>query len=97
SAIASSIADSSSPAGNPQTFQFIYRGPSLNGNGTIQTQTPEAIAAVFAWYNANGGASLPLNGAPTIPGISPQIQGSLDSPNNLEYAVGVNRQFGAKA
>jgi outer membrane receptor for ferrienterochelin and colicin len=97
SAIANSIADSSSPAGNPQSFQFIYRGPSINGSGTIQTQTPDAIAAVFAWFNANGGANLPLNGAPTIPGISPQIQGSLDSPNNLEYAAGVNRQFGAKA
>jgi len=97
SAIANSIADSSSPAGNPQTFQFIYRGPNINGNGAIQTQTPDAIAAVFAWFNANGGPNLPLNGAPTIPGVSPQIQGSLDSPNNLEYAVGVNRQFGSKA
>jgi hypothetical protein len=52
---------------------------------------------VFSWYNANGGSTLPLNGAPTIPGVSPQIQGSLDSPNNLEYAIGVNRQVGNRA
>jgi outer membrane receptor for ferrienterochelin and colicin len=97
SAIANSIADSSSPAGNPQTLQFIYRGPSINPNGTVQTTTPDAIASVFSWYNANGGTTLPLNGAPTIPGVSPQIQGSLDSPNNLEYAFGVNRQIGSRA
>jgi hypothetical protein len=97
SAISNSIADSSSPAGNPQTFQFVYRGPAINPNGGTAVPPDAAIAAVFAWYNANGGANLPLNGAPTIPGVTPQIQGSLDSPNNLEYAVGVSRQFGNKA
>lgn len=96
SAIANSIADSSSPAGNPQTFQFVYRGPGINAAGPV-TPTPDAIAQVFAWYNANGGANLPLAGAPTIPGLTPQIRGSLDSPNNLEYAAGVNRQFGGRA
>jgi carboxypeptidase family protein/TonB-dependent receptor-like protein len=97
-AIANSIADSSSPAGNPQQFRFVYRGPNVNAspNGPL-TATPDAIATVFAWYNANGGANLPLSGAPTIPGVTPQIQGSLDSPYNLEYATGVNRQFGSKA
>ncbi len=98
SAISNSIADSSSPAGNPQTFQYVYRGPAINANATAPlTSTPNAIAAVFNWFNANGGSNLPLNGAPTIPGLTPQIQGSLVSPNNLEYAVGVNRQFGGKA
>jgi outer membrane receptor protein involved in Fe transport len=98
SAIANSIADSTSPAGNPQSFQFVYRGPAINpnANGPL-IQTPAAIAAVFAWFNANGGPNLPLNGAPSIPGLTPHIQGSLDSPNNLEYAAGVNRQFGSKA
>jgi outer membrane receptor for ferrienterochelin and colicin len=98
-AISNSIADSSSPAGNPQTFQFVYRGPAINpdANAATLVAPAAAIAQLFAWYNANGGASLPLNGAPTIPGVSPTIQGSLDSPNNLEYAVGVNRQFGSKA
>jgi outer membrane receptor protein involved in Fe transport len=97
-AISNSIADSSSPAGNPQSFQFVYRGPAINTNpnGSL-TSAPDAIRQLFAWFNANGGANLPLNGAPTIPGVTPQIQGSLDSPNNLEYAVGVNRQFGSRA
>ena len=96
SAISNSVADSSSAAGNPQTFRFVYRGPSINATGPA-TATPDAIAAVFNWFNANGGANLPLSGAPTIPGLTPVIQGSLASPNNLEYATGVSRSFGNKS
>src|SRR4051812_17332330 len=98
-AISNSIADASSPAGNPQTFQFVYRGPAINPdpNASALVAPPAALQTLFAGYNANGGANLPLNGAPTIPGVTPQIQGSLDSPNNLEYAAGVNRQFGSRA
>jgi len=96
-AIANSVADSSSPAGNPQTFQFQYKGADINPGGVVTTQTPAAIAQVFQWYNANGGLNLPLAGVPTIPGVSPTIQGSLDSPNNIEYAFGVNRTFGDRA
>ena len=96
SAISGLIADSSSPAGNYQTFQFIYRGPNINANGPT-VPTPQAISSVFAWYNANGGSNLPFNGAPTIPGLTPVIQGSLASPYNLEYAMGVNRQVGSRA
>ena len=50
-----------------------------------------------AWYFANGGSNLPLQSQPNIPGVTPQIRGSLDSPNVLEYAGGVNRQFGNRA
>jgi outer membrane receptor protein involved in Fe transport len=96
-AIANGIADSSSPAGNPQTLQFAYRGADINPNGLAALSTPQAIAAVFAWYNANGAGNMATLGAPTIPGVSPTIQGSLDSPNNLEYAFGINRQFGDRA
>ena len=39
SAISNSVADSSSAAGNPQTFRFVYRGPSINANGPT-TATP---------------------------------------------------------
>src|SRR5947207_10718573 len=40
---------------------------------------------------------LPLNGAPTIPGVTPQIADGLSSPSAWEYASGVSRQFGARA
>jgi outer membrane receptor for ferrienterochelin and colicin len=96
SGIANSIADSGSAAGNPQTFRFVYRGPSINANGPV-TPTADAIASVFDWFNANGGSTLPLAGAPTIPGLTPVIQGSLASPNNLEYATGVSRMFGSRS
>jgi outer membrane receptor protein involved in Fe transport len=97
-AISSSIADSASPAGNAQTFRFTYRGPSINANtsGSL-TPTADAIRSVFDWYFANGGSNLPLQSQPTIPGVTPQIVGSLDSPNVLEYATGINRQFGSRA
>ncbi len=60
------------------------------------TPTPEAIRAIFDWYTANGGPTLPYRSQPAIPGVSPQILGDLVSPNILEYAVGINRQVGAR-
>src|SRR5262249_30823445 len=65
-------------------------------NGAL-ISTPDAIATVFNWFNANGGANLPLSGQPVIPGVSPQIRGSLDSPHNLAYAARGSRQFGGRA
>jgi hypothetical protein len=96
--IATRIADSASAAGNPQSYLYFYQGPDINANaaGSL-TSTPDAIRQVFAWFNANGGVSRPLSEAPTVPGVSPQIRESLDSPNALEYAAGVNRQFGNHA
>jgi outer membrane receptor for ferrienterochelin and colicin len=97
-AISNPVADSSAAGGNPQTRQFIYRGPSINGPGTTTpVPTAQAIRAVFDWYFGNGGANLPLNGAPTIPGVTPQIADGLSSPSAWEYAAGVSRQFGARA
>lgn len=96
-AVAQSIADASSAGGNPQTRQFIYRGPNINPPGTASPVTPDvAIRNLFAWYFANGAANLPLNGTPDIPGITPQI-GELSSPSDWEYAGGINRQLGARA
>jgi hypothetical protein len=96
-AVASAIADQSSAAGNPETRQFLYRGPDINPVGTPNPVTPDvALRQLFAWYNANGGARLPLNGTPIIPGVTPII-GDLSSPNAWEYAAGVNRQVGSRA
>jgi outer membrane receptor protein involved in Fe transport len=98
-AINSGIADLSSDGGNPQTFRFAYRGPSINAdpNAPALTSTPDAIRQIFDWYFANGGATLPYLSQPDIPGVTPQIRGDLESPNVLEYAAGVNRQFGNRA
>jgi hypothetical protein len=97
-AVSNPVADSSASGGNPQTRQFIYRGSDINGPGTAAyTPTPQAIQQVFDWFFANGGPNLPLNGAPTIPGITPRIGDDLVSPSAWEYAGGVSRQFGARA
>ena len=96
-AIAQNIADASSAAGNFQNRQYLYRGPNINPPGTAAPVTADvAIRQLFDWYNANGGSNLPLNGAPEIPGVSPQI-GDLTSPNVWEYATGVSRSFGGRA
>lgn len=96
SAISNSVADASSAAGNPETRQYIYRGPDINPAGTANPVTPDvAIRQLFNWYNAAGGPSLPLSSPPTIPGVTPLI-GDLGSPSNWEYAAGVNRQIGSR-
>lgn len=96
-AIANTIADAASPAGRPQEFRFVYRGPDINAGGVASTSTPEAVRRVFDWFFANGGPNLPLQANPSIPGLTPQIGKSLRSPHVLEYAAGINRQFGARA
>jgi outer membrane receptor for ferrienterochelin and colicin len=96
-AISSSIANSTSAGGNSDTYQYVYRGPAINGNGAVETATPQAIQQVFDWFFANGGANLPLTGTPNIPGVTPQIQGSLVSPSVMEYASGVSRNWGSRA
>ena len=80
-AIANSIADASSAAGNPATFQWAYQGPSINANanGPLVT-TDVALQQLFAWFNANGGQSRPFVGT-SIPGVATKIVGGLDSPN----------------
>jgi len=97
-AISNPVADSSAAGGNPQTRQFVYRGASINGTGTTTlVPTPQAIRAVFDWFLANGGPTLPLATAPTIPGVTPRIANGLTSPSAWEYASGVSRVFGSRA
>ncbi len=99
SALNNSLGDSASSGGNPQTFRFTYRGPSINADSgaAVLTPTNVAIRQIFDWYQANGSSSLPLRSQPDIPGVTPQIRGNLKSPNVLEYAAGINRQFGGRA
>jgi outer membrane receptor for ferrienterochelin and colicin len=95
--LSTSVANATSSGGNSDTYQYVYRGSAINGDGVIQTDTATAIRQVFDWFFANGGSNLPLTGTPNIPGVTPQIRGSLTSPNVVEYAAGVSRTFGSRA
>ena len=93
-AISQTIADASSAGGQYETRQYLYRGPNINPPATSNlVPTDVAIRQLFDWYFANGASNLPLNGAPSIPGVTPQI-GDLTSPHVWEYAVGTSRTVG---
>lgn len=92
-AISNSIADSSSAGGQAANFQYVYGGPNVNAGSPAAPLTPDnALRTLFAWYQANVATLTPIRA--DVPGVSPQIRGSLDSPNVFEYAAGVNRQMG---
>ena len=97
SGLLNSIADQTSPAGNSDQYNFVYTGPSINTDPATRISNEDAIQRMFDWFNANGGATLPLTGTPSVRGVTPQVRASLDSPNVWEYAFGVNRQFGSRA
>jgi outer membrane receptor for ferrienterochelin and colicin len=85
-----------SPAGNPAQYQWFYQGPAINPDAGGALVTPDvAIRQLFDWFNANGGTNRPFLSA-DVPGVNTFINGSLDSPNALEYAAGINRQLGQR-
>ncbi len=96
--IASSIADVSSPGGNFDAYTFAYLGPAINPNPNAPLlSSADALAQLFAWFDANGGTSRALAGTPVVRGVTPQIRESLKSPHAWEYSGGVGRQIGGRA
>lgn len=96
--IANSVADSTSTAGAPATFQWAYGGPNVNtGNPANPADSAAALTTLFNWFNANGGpnGNIPLIGV-AIPGGNQVIRGSLNSPNAQEYSLGFSKQFAGK-
>ena len=71
------IADSASAAGNPQTFRYTYRGPSINGDATAATADADADVASPALRLVQRQRRLEpaAAGQPDIPGVTPQIRG----------------------
>jgi hypothetical protein len=76
-ALSNSIADTSSAAGNPGTFQWAYQGPSINPDATAATLTSsaDAIRQVFAWCQADTRGLCTSAPATTssVPGVSVRI------------------------
>jgi outer membrane receptor for ferrienterochelin and colicin len=105
--VSNPIADASSAAGNPQQWQYLYRGPNINAGGAT-TGTADAISQLWSWFRSTSGCDpiaqtqtcqpgLPVNGNPTLPGVAQRIGEDLATPSNIEYATGVSRQFGGRA
>jgi hypothetical protein len=102
-AVANTIADGSSSAGNTASYAWNYTGPQINADTTVASPVTSAAAiqTVMDWCrpDAQGvctGPTVPVP-ARTVPGVSRTIPGSLESPHAIEYAAGVSRQFGDRA
>jgi outer membrane receptor for ferrienterochelin and colicin len=93
--LTNNIADIASPAGQPDEYRFVYRGPDINRDPATRVPNDVAVQRVFDWFFANGGATLPVTGTPFVRGVSPLILDSLKSQSVWEYASGVSRQVGA--
>jgi hypothetical protein len=91
------VADSSSPGGRAATFDFTYAGPAINADpAALLMDQNTAIRTVFDWFNQNGGTGRPTRGAPSVPGLTSVIAGTLGSPGVFEYTGGVARKLGAR-
>jgi outer membrane receptor for ferrienterochelin and colicin len=91
-ALANSIADSSTAAGQPANFQWIYNGPSISG-----LSQNDALKALFAWFNSVGGINDTKDLITAqIPGLNTLIRGSLASPNVQEYTLGLTKRLGSR-
>jgi hypothetical protein len=81
-------------------FQYQYSGPAINPDANAATliDSPTAIQQMFAWCNRDsaGLCRQPIANS-SIPGVSLKIANSLKSPNVIEYAAGISRQFGSRA
>ncbi|MEA2563302.1 MAG: hypothetical protein QOH06_4806 [Acidobacteriota bacterium] len=96
-AIASTQANGTAQGGNPATYQWFYRGPSINAdpNGPL-VGTEEAMNIIFNWFNSQGGNANTSNiRLVDIPGATTRIIGSLDSPHTVEYVLGGAKRLGS--
>jgi outer membrane receptor protein involved in Fe transport len=100
-AIANSIADSSSAAGNPASIQWTYNGPAINpdANAANLVDSATAIQQMFNWCvrDSRGFCTTTQPTSTSLPGVSVKIPNGLTSPNVRAYAFGVSRQIGNRA
>lgn len=99
--IADSIGDSSSPAGQPASIRWFYRGPCINCDPNASTSSlltqDQALQTVLDWFNSIGGTNSSPTRDVSIPGFNTQIVGgSLKSPNVKEYTAGLGSALGTR-
>jgi hypothetical protein len=100
--LAEGVGNDADPAGRNASFQWNYRGPSINSNVNAPTSalipTDQAIKMIFDWFNANGGTNLrPFRTPPSVPGVESILDpGGLKSPNVKEWTLGAGSQLGTR-
>jgi hypothetical protein len=96
--ITSAIADLGSGAGRTSAFRYVYMGPSINLDPNVAqpVSAPDALAAVFDWFFANGGTNRPLRDAPTYAGVNRVPGDTLATPSAYDFTVGLGRQLGSR-
>ena len=109
-ALANAVADDASPGGAIGSLRYDYAGAPINVNcapGVDCLSSPDVLAAVFGWYEGQGGvfdlAQLDPNAPITafqnqnsVPGATLQILSGVDSPSVDELTFGVTKRLGSK-
>ena len=100
--LAEGAANDADPAGRNASFQWDYRGPSINNDVNVPTSqlipTDVAIKMVMDWFFANGGHNRrPFRTTPSVPGVETIIDvEGLPSPKVKEWTLGVGAALGSK-
>ncbi len=87
--LAETVAGVGSAAGNPARFNYRYQGPDI-----LNVTAVEAMKQIWAWFDSQGGIEKTPLVSQNIPGATSRIDGSLKSPNVVEYSIGASTQIG---
>ena len=94
-ALTSNLAGSTTAAGNPATFRWMYQGAPINLDGPL-VPTDVALRQLFDWFEANGGKSRPYAFV-NIPGLNMTMPQPLKAPYSNELAGGISRTIGRRS
>ena len=83
------VSGAGSAAGNPATIQYLYGGDPIK-----DLPPDQAMAIVFAWFNAAGGVGNVPIFAQSVPGFNARLEDKLVSPSVTEYTFGAGTQVG---
>jgi len=105
-AIANTIGNRQSKAGQPAIIVWLYGGPAINPdpNAPNLIDQDEALRIMFDWFDSIGGVGnlAPFNGVDgwvvqtTIPGAANTVSADLASPSADEISFGLTKRLGAR-
>jgi len=104
----SNVFSTSQAAGSPGNFSWTYRvcggtvttdcGPAVNPAGTTNfTSYADALAILFAWFDARGGVNNTNYTSVSYPGFGSIFEESLKTPVADEYTLGYGFQINPRA